>query len=256
MSHEHGLPHGSRPTHVYERLREQIQRGGLPPGLRIVEADIAQSLGVSRTPVRSALRTLMRDGYVVASGRGRQVRLRVAPIGAGDLVEIFQLLGVLEGVAARNAAALPAAERRVLAQALRHDTRALEAAFRELPPDYDRRLALHRQFHVRLTGAGAGLKLRALLDAVRPLAERYEWIYGRVLPRGIVPAAREHDAIARAIQEGNAEAARQAVEANWANAASRLAPAIDTAEASAAVPAPMPGSTQARSRPFRKRRRR
>lgn len=228
MGHDGGLIHGSRPTHVYERLREQIRRGRLAPGLRIVEADIAAALGVSRTPVRSALRTLMRDGYVVASGRGRQLRLQVAPLSAVDLAEIFQVLGALEGVAALAAAALPDAQRRTLAEALRRDTRALEEAFGQRPPDYDRRLTLHRRFHVRLTDAAAGPRVRALLEAVRPLAERYEWIYGRVLPRGIGPAAREHDAIARAIQDGDTDAARRCVEANWANAARRLAPAIAT----------------------------
>jgi DNA-binding GntR family transcriptional regulator len=226
MTRDVRLLHGSRPAHVYERLREQIRRGRLAAGHRIIEADIAAALGVSRTPVRSALRTLMRDGYVVASGRGRQVRLQVAPLRAADLLEIFQLLGALEGSAARAAAALPASRRRALADALRRDTRALEAAFRQRPPNYDRRLVLHRRFHERLTDATAGPRLRVLLDAVRPLAERYEWTYGRMLPRGIVPAAREHDAIARAIERGQGEAARRAVEANWANAARRLAPAL------------------------------
>jgi len=235
MTHLDGLLHGSRPTHVYDRLRELIRRGRLAPDQRIVEADIAAALGVSRTPVRSALRTLMRDGYVVATGRGRQVRLKVASLSAGDLLEIFQLLGALEGIAAMAAAAQPAAKRAALADVLRRDTRALEQAFRQKPPDYDRRQTLHRRFHVRLTDAAAGPRLRALLDAVRPQAERYEWVYGRVLPRGIVPAAREHDAIARAIQDGDAEAARRAVEANWVNAARRLAPAIAGDEADRAT---------------------
>jgi DNA-binding GntR family transcriptional regulator len=226
MTRDVRLLHGSRPAHVYERLREQIRRGRLAAGHRIIEADIAAALGVSRTPVRSALRTLMRDGYVVASGRGRQVRLQVAPLRAADLLEIFQLLGALEGSAARAAAALPASRRRALADALRRDTRALEDAFRQRPPNYDRRLVLHRRFHERLTDATAGPRLRVLLDAVRPLAERYERTYGRMLPRGIVPAAREHDAIARAIERGQSETARRAVEANWANAARRLAPAL------------------------------
>jgi DNA-binding GntR family transcriptional regulator len=225
------LLHGSRPTHVYEQLREQIRRGRLAAGSRIVEADIAASLGVSRTPVRSALRTLMRDGYVVAGGRGRQVRLRVAPLSIADLTEIFQLVAALEGTAALAAAALPDAQRRALADALRRDTRALEEAFRKKPPDYDRRLNLHRRFHVRLTDACAGPRLRALLEAVRPHAERYEWLYGRLLPQGIRPGAREHDAIARAIQDGNANAARSAIEANWANGARRLARAIAKQEA-------------------------
>lgn len=220
------LLHGSRPTHVYELLREQIRRGRLAPGDRIVEEDVAQALGVSRTPVRSALRTLMREGHVVASKAGRQVRLRVGPVSRTDLAEIFALLGALEGLAASDAARLPDPPRHELARALRNDTRALEQAFRERPPDYDRRQALHRQFHTRLTDAAAGPRLRSLLDAVRPQAERYEWIYGKLLPRGIVPAAREHDAIACAIHDGDAGAARRAIEANWNNAARRLARVI------------------------------
>ena len=154
MTRDVRLLHGSRPAHVYERLREQIRRGRLAAGRRIIEADIAGALGVSRTPVRSALRTLMRDGYVVATGQGRQVRLQVAPLRAADLSEIFQLLGALEGSAARAAAALPPARRRALAAALRRDTRALEAAFRQRPPNYDRRLTLHRRFHERLVHDG------------------------------------------------------------------------------------------------------
>jgi DNA-binding FadR family transcriptional regulator len=58
-----------------------------------------------------------------------------------------------------------------------------------------------------------------------------QWIYGRLLPQGIRPAAREHDVISRAIQDGDAAAARSAVEANWANAARRLARAIGKEEA-------------------------
>lgn len=238
MTHRSGLVHGSRPTHVYVRLREQISRGRLAAGVRIVEADIAESLGVSRTPVRSALRTLMRDGYVVATGRGQQVRLRVAPLSTTDLMEIFQILGALEGTAALAAAVLPDAQRLALADALRRDTRALKTAFRKKPPDYDLRLTLHRRFHVRLTDASAGPRLRALLEAVRPQAERYEWMYGRLLPQGIRPAAREHDAIAQAVQDGDANAARSAVEANWTNGARRLARAIVREEAVQASKAP------------------
>jgi DNA-binding GntR family transcriptional regulator len=117
----------------------------------------------------------------------------------------------------------PKASRDAEDHQLPRDTRALEAAFRQKPPDYDRRLTLHRRFHVRLTDASARPRLRALLEAVLPHAERYEWIYGRLLPQGIRSAAREHDVISRAIQDGAPNAARIAVEANWANAARRLA---------------------------------
>jgi DNA-binding GntR family transcriptional regulator len=217
------IAHGRRPAHVYERLREQIRRGRLAPGDRVVEEDIAAGLGVSRTPVRSALRSLLREGYLVGAGEGRQVRVKVAPVSREDLFEIFELRGALEGLAAAAAAGLPRPAREALAAALRQDTRALAAAFRESPPDYDRRLVLHRRFHVRLAGAAGSARVRAVLEAVRPQAERYEWMYGKLLPRGIEAATREHDAIARAIERGEAETARAATEANWNNAARRLA---------------------------------
>jgi DNA-binding GntR family transcriptional regulator len=198
----------------------------MAPGRRLTETAVARTLGVSRTPVRAALRALLQEGYVVAGRSPQQVRLRVAPVTQADLFEVFHVLGALEGIAGRAAAALPEAERTALAAALRADTRALQAAFRSRPPDYDRRLHLHRRFHVRLTDAAAGARVRELLASVRPHAERYEWIYGRALPQGIRPAAREHDAIANAILAGDADRAQRAVQANWINAARRLSRVI------------------------------
>jgi DNA-binding GntR family transcriptional regulator len=230
------LTHGSRPVHVYDCLRTQICRGEMAPGHRIMEADVARALGVSRTPVRAALRVLLREGYVVAGRSPQQVRLRVAPLSQEDLVEVFQLIGALEGIAVRAAAALPAAARETLAAALRADTRALQAAFRARPPDYDERATLHRRFHVRLTDAAAGSRVRELLAGVRPQAERYEWIYGRALPRGIGPAAREHDAIANAILAADPDAAQRAVQANWLNAARRLSRVIPATDPTRRIP--------------------
>jgi GntR family transcriptional regulator, rspAB operon transcriptional repressor len=223
------IAHGRRPAHVYERLREQIRRGRLAPGDRLVEEDVAAGLGVSRTPVRSALRSLLREGYLVSSAEGRQVRVRIAPVSRGDLLEIFALRGALEGLAAAAAAGLPRPWRAALAARLRDDAHALAAAFEESPPDYDRRLVLHRRLHARLTGAAGGARLHALLDVVRPQAERYEWMYGKLLPRGIEAATREHVAIARAIERGDGVAARRATETNWSNAARRLAEVITEA---------------------------
>jgi DNA-binding GntR family transcriptional regulator len=223
--------HGMRPAHVYERLREQIRLGRLAPGDRVVEQDVAAGLGVSRTPVRSALRSLLREGYLVGGGEGRQVRVRVAPVSREDLIDIFEVRGALEGLAAAAAAALPLEDREALATALRRDAEELAAAFDEVPPDFDRRLARHRRFHVRLAGAGSA-RVRALLEVVRPQAERYEWMYGKLVPRGIEAATAEHEAIARAIERGNARQARRATEANWRNAATRLAGKLNAADGS------------------------
>ena len=52
----------SRADHAYVMLRDLIVRGSLAPGSRIIETDVAERLGVSRTPVRDALRQLLQEG--------------------------------------------------------------------------------------------------------------------------------------------------------------------------------------------------
>jgi len=86
---------------VYESLRESIRSGRLPPGERLRETDIAERLGVSRTPVREALRRLQSDGLVTfAPWRG----MTVAALDLAQLEELYDMREVLESAAARFAA--------------------------------------------------------------------------------------------------------------------------------------------------------
>src|SRR6478672_9936126 len=94
----------ARPQQVYERLRELIVDGRLAPGTRIVETEVAERLGVSRTPVRGALQRLQQEGYVVDSPTLQQTRPTVAPLTSEDAHELFLLVGALEGLAASRAA--------------------------------------------------------------------------------------------------------------------------------------------------------
>jgi DNA-binding GntR family transcriptional regulator len=70
--------------------------------------------------------------------------------------------------------------------------------------------------------AGAGPRLLALFEAVKPQAERYERIYVSLLSRDLAPSIAEHHLIIRAIKSGNADTAQHAVQTNWRNAAERL----------------------------------
>src|SRR4029077_3680864 len=56
-----------RANKLYDSLRNLIVRGQLAPGARIVETEVAERFGVSRTPVRAAFQRLEREGYVIAS---------------------------------------------------------------------------------------------------------------------------------------------------------------------------------------------
>jgi DNA-binding GntR family transcriptional regulator len=78
---------------VYEQIRTAILSGELSNSERLVEEDLAVSLGISRTPVREALRRLAAEGLVdVSPNRGA----RVAEWDADDLREIFDLRSILE----------------------------------------------------------------------------------------------------------------------------------------------------------------
>jgi DNA-binding GntR family transcriptional regulator len=85
-----------------ELIREAIVDGRLPPGQRLKEEELARELGISRTPVREALLVLQAEGLVdAAPNRGAVVRSHEAD----DLEDLYQLRALLEGYAARRAAA-------------------------------------------------------------------------------------------------------------------------------------------------------
>lgn len=85
-----------------ELIREAIVDGRLPPGRRLKEEELAGELGISRTPVREALLILQAEGLVdAAPNRGAVVRSH----DASDLEDLYQLRALLEGYAARRAAA-------------------------------------------------------------------------------------------------------------------------------------------------------
>lgn len=92
---------GSRGEHAYERIREAIQDRRLAPTHRVREEEIAAWLGISRTPVRDALKRLERDGLLTTAGRRGLV---VAELDQQQLAELYALRDVLEGLAARLAA--------------------------------------------------------------------------------------------------------------------------------------------------------
>jgi DNA-binding GntR family transcriptional regulator len=112
----------------------------------------------------------------------------------------------------------------------------LDAAFARAtdatPEAIDRLYALHHAFHARLAQACAGPVTRALLDALLPRLERYEWAHAPLLRRtgaGFGSMHAEHGAIVDAVRAGGADALERAVRDNWTNAAERLAAALEEA---------------------------
>jgi DNA-binding GntR family transcriptional regulator len=218
-------PAAERSSRVYDSLRGLIVRGQLVPGARIPEVEVAARLGVSRTPVRAALQRLEQEGYVVASPT-QQARMTVSPLTKEDARELLQIVGELEGIAAREAASLDAPTRDRVAK----DLAALNGNFRRASSTKDPAGALYdldEKFHRRYVDAGAGPRLKSIHDAVKPQAERYIRMYVALLLDTAPTAGSEHEAIVEAIRSGNPTAAQRAVQTNWRHAADRIAKAID-----------------------------
>src|SRR5436190_6589228 len=211
------------------RLRDLIVQGSLAPGSRIVETEIADRLGVSRTPVREALQRLQQEGFVMGAPGAQQSRLTVAPLTRDDVHELLDLVGALEGLGARRAAVIEVAERRALARDLRALNQEFARAARGSSVDHGRLYDADERLHRRIVQAGVGPRLLALHDAVKPQAERYIRMYISMLTGDIKSSVDEHDTIIAAIEEGRANDAQQAVEVNWMHAAERLARVIAVA---------------------------
>ena len=208
-------------SHVYQQLRALIVTGELPPGARIAERAVVARLGLSRTPVRSALHRLQQEGLVASVGRTGDQRLIVTPLTQSDGRELFVIVGHMEGLAAREAAGLPADRRSQLVRRLRaiNKSLALEARQRRSPA---RVFELDMDFHRAYVDDVVGPRLRNLHRSTKPQIERYVRLYVNVLLDTLATSVKEHESIISAIEKGNEDAAQHSVEKNWRNAAARL----------------------------------
>lgn len=218
-----------RTTQAYTKLRDLIVHGRLAPGSRIIETEVAARLGLSRTPIRSALQRLQQEGYIVEPGGGRQSRPSVSPLTQDDARELFSIVGEVEGLAAWYAAGLfGAARSAVVADLERINSQLREEAERDAP-ERDRIFELDTQFHSQYVEGGAGPRLRALHEAIKPQAERYIRLYVQALVGEIGVSVVEHQRITEAIADGDADAAQTAVRTNWRNATERFLEVIERA---------------------------
>ena len=215
---------GDRVNEVYKFVRDLIVCGKLGPGARVLESDVAARLGVSRTPVRSALLKLEQEGYVVGSRRGGLSRISVSALTKADALEVMSIMAEIEGLAGRNAALLDSDQRNRLVAALRKINTELENAGDGDGTTFYR---LDQTFHGRYVAAAAGPRLLALHESIKPQVDRYTWLYVTALADQILTSVQEHETIVQSIEAGNANAAQRAIRKNWRNAAERLGRIMD-----------------------------
>ena len=150
---------------VVAALREGIASGRLQPGDRLVEADLASQMGISRAPVREALRQLEFEGLV--AGRARRGYV-VRGLSTADMIELYDLRVLLEPVLARAAAERIDPE--ALADLRQIVDRMRQAARDDRWPDV---VAADRQFHARI-GQLSGRTLTAqIFDHLNEQVRRF-----------------------------------------------------------------------------------
>ena len=206
-----------------------IVSGRLPPGARIAEGPLAETLRVSRTPVREALQRLRQEGLLieVGGGSGLRGRLAVAPLQRERMEELYALAGAIEALAVRGLSKVEPTQREKLARQLEVIERSFHVEARRRSPEYDRLFELHHAFHRTLVEAAAGPETRAVLRTIKPQMDRYEWFYAPMAGPDFTATRREHAAIVKAVRHGSARELERAVRANWLNAAQRLGPLIE-----------------------------
>jgi DNA-binding GntR family transcriptional regulator len=145
---------------AYSAIRNMILSGELPAGAQLGEEALAEMCGVSRTPVREALRRLEADMLV---GRTDTQRTFVADWSIDDVADAFELRAMLEARAARRAAERmtePALAR------IRAANRTLSAAIQHPAPDVAGFLDGNREFHAIILEVAGSRRLAALLGTL------------------------------------------------------------------------------------------
>lgn len=191
-------------SRLHRRLEAEIASGRLEPGSRLDEQEVAQRFGVSRTPVREAFRSLAAEKLVELRGRqGATVR----SIGVHTLIEMFQVMGELEGLCARLAARRisPAQVARLESS---HEKLKLAAA-----DGTDAFYDVNQDFHEIIYEASCNA---FLVEQTRKLRNRVAAYRRRVtrMPNRIEDTLREHEAIMNAIIGRDPEAAHRAMRAH------------------------------------------
>lgn len=206
---------------VADEIRGAILAGRLAPGDRLVEDRLADELGVSRNPVREALRMLQSEGYVeIVPRRGASV----AQLTAEEGHDLLEVRGPLEALAARLAA------RRITAdgiEALRDVHRrgtaaAAQGQLDDLPP-------LNTEFHAGIVAAAGNVYLA---DFIRSLRDKIQWVYAADVKARAAESWKEHGELLEAIAQGDEDYAADLASAHIFHA-QRAFTGVDRADGAA-----------------------
>lgn len=189
-------------TRVVAALTELIFTGQLPSGAPVREVELANRLGVSRTPVREAIAQLVARGLLTKEG-GRSARVHQPSL--EDIIEIYELRQVTEGfLAARAATAMdPKRLRKLTKLAAKLGTTTGEEWH-----------ASHLEFHNTILEAAHRPRFITLAASLKDQSEPYVRLVTKLDSALVSQSALEHNALVRAMAEGDPVKARELTEAH------------------------------------------
>lgn len=203
---ETDMPMKPQPTDAYSLILEAIDVGIFKPGDRLVESDLADRFGVSRTPIREALQRLETQSMLTRDGRS----LIVSSLDYNQLAELYVVRAELEGLAASLAARHASAEEVRVLRDMVEDDRALLGKPSELARANRR---FHKQIHLSSHNRFLVQQLDLVHRSMALLATTSLAAEGRD-----EDALKEHDAIVSAIEARDGEAASEALRAHISKA--------------------------------------
>lgn len=194
---------------VFESLREAIIVGKLSPGERLMEIQMAEEMGVSRTPVREAIRKLELEGLVVMLPRKGAY---VAGLSLKDITDVFEIRGALEGLAAELAA------ERITEEELEGLERYLVKISEESETgNLSKVVETDTDFHSLIYSASRNQRLSQIINNLREQIQRFRTT-SLAYPGRMKVAVEEHRKIVEAISARDGELARKLAHEHMENA--------------------------------------
>lgn len=188
---------------VYEELKMQILTGAIVPGTRMMEVELADEMGVSRTPIREAIRKLEKEGLVTIEPRRGAY---ASQISTEDMVEILEVRQNMEGLAAFFAASRMKPEQLT---SLKDISQKYNEAVSE--ENMENMIKYDTRFHRIIVESCNNKVLVQMIEQLQELVLRFRYIYYDNFRRA-ENMPEEHKAILDAIEQGNADAARDAAD--------------------------------------------
>lgn len=188
---------------VFKALREAIITGELKPGERLMEIKLANELGVSRTPVREAIRKLELEGLVIMTARKGA---EVAPINEKDLMEVLEIRKTLEGLACELAVSNATKEN---VEQFIEINKLIEVAIKE--DDIEEITKQDVAFHEAIYQITNNKRLIQMLHQLKEHIFRYRFEYIKDM-KNKQTIVEEHNAIILALKKNDQKNAKKEIE--------------------------------------------